>query len=361
MDIPVIANKLSSLTGLTLERLPSVKTNTKSAPRKAIGQLVRQEYIPSYQDAPEDLKWLVEGEGDNQIDKNIHIIDLLGVYKSNTNEIILYDLLIKLCSIKLKIDYEILKQIVLVHELSHAITHLGKDNKNNIWEYFDIALTEDKEYFAQIYTYKLFEKDGNISTINAMDKLSETQLDIYQTYKNSIDTDIVEINKNLIAIRKKIPSGYEQYPEALNTKWIIKFDNLQKYEKYIGHASFHGDINHPGPKSIYKTVSEGTKFEITNRKIVISSYDYSPSSNQFSIGPSLDVYKLIADNQSEIIKSTITDISKKPIFSITIDNKEYYFNISEHFAQKLFDGVVSIIEEEYPVLAKVLRKYRQDF
>lgn len=360
MKITEITAKLSSLTELTLESLPTVTVNIKSAPRQVIGQLVRQKFVPSYQEAPEDLKWLVKGEGDNSIDETIHVIDLLGVYKSNTNEIILYDLLIRLCSIKLEIDYETLKQIVLIHELSHAITHLGKDSENNIWEHFDIALIEDKEYFAQIYTYKLLAEDNYTSALEVLNKLTETQIEVYQTYKKSISNGISEINNDLLIKRKQIPLGYELYPIALNTKWKIKFDNLQKYESYVGHASFHGDRTHPGPKSIYKTITEGTKFEITFKKISISSYDYSPSSNQFSIKASIEAYKIIEDNRDKIKKIAIPENQNKPIFCITIHEKDFFLNIRDVSTLEIFKNVINVIKLDYPVLANVLSKYQQE-
>lgn len=85
------------------------------------------------------MKWLVEGEGDCQPDPSIHIIDLLGVYQNRNNKVILYDLLIKLCSLKLEIDYEGPWTIAMLHELSHAVTHRGLDSNDRIWEFFDIA------------------------------------------------------------------------------------------------------------------------------------------------------------------------------------------------------------------------------
>jgi hypothetical protein len=99
MNATEMINDLSALMELQLKESPSIKINTTSAPRSLIGQLVRQQYIPSHQNAPDDSKWLVEGEGDCQPvpDTTIHIIDLLGLYDSRNNTIILYDLLIRLC------------------------------------------------------------------------------------------------------------------------------------------------------------------------------------------------------------------------------------------------------------------------
>ena len=204
-----LMKSLSILMGLQVNDLPSIEINQKSAPRRLIGQLVQQNYIPSYQTAPDDLKWLVEGEGDCQPDTSIHIIDLLGVYDSGKNKIILYDLLIKLCSLQLNLDHEGLKTIVMIHELSHAITHRGIDSDKKIWEYFDIAAPDTTEYFAQIYTYKKLLRDNNKLCLKIMDRLSETQSGVYQSYKESIAKPIDAINEELYKARRMIPVGFE--------------------------------------------------------------------------------------------------------------------------------------------------------
>ena len=157
MNTTELTDELGSLMELKLEKLPSVQTDQTSAPRRLIDQLVRQNYIPSYRNAPDDLKWLVEGRGDCEPGPSIHIIDLLGIYQSRNNKVILYDLLIRLCALQLKVDYEGLRRIVLLHELSHAVTHRGLDSDDKIWECFDVADKEAKEYFAQIYTYKFLQ------------------------------------------------------------------------------------------------------------------------------------------------------------------------------------------------------------
>ena len=337
--------------------LPAVEINKKSAPYRLIGQLARQNYIPSYQDAPHDLKWLVEGEGDCQPDPSIHIIDLLGVYQSKDNKIILYDLLIQLCALHLGIDSADLRRIVLLHELSHAVTHRGLDSDNRIWECFDIADKEAKEYFAQIYTYK-FLQDTDQSCLAIMDKLSEVQPDVYQTYRESTDTDVTMINQEFLKARRVVPNGFELYPELLKEKWEIHFDNLVEHETYVGHSSFHGDPRHPGPKSIFRTETEGTQFSITANRINIKSYDYRPSSNEFSVESTLRVYCLILDHMDEIKQESDNQRDEEPLFYIVFDDGQYYLNLANPFACALWTDIVAIIEHDYPVLSQVLRGYK---
>ena len=265
MNTTELTNELASLMELRPGELPSVEIKKKSTPHRLIGQLVRQNYIPSYQDAPDDLKWLVEGEGDCEPDPSIHIVDLLGVYQSGKNKVILYDLLIQLCALKLGVDYAGLRRIVLLHELSHAVTHRGLDSNDRIWECFDIADKESKEYFAQIYPYKLLQNTEQ-SYLTIMNKLSEVQPSVYQTYQKSIDTDVNMINGELLAARNAVPDGFETYPLALlRENWEVHFDNLQRYRtpKLVMY------VLGQNTRQQYETINEGTQFSITAQKIRI--------------------------------------------------------------------------------------------
>ena len=358
MSATELTNELASLMGLQLGELPSIEMNQKSAPRRLIGQLVRQNYIPSYQNAPDDLKWLVKGEGDCQPDPSIHIIDLLGVYQSRNNKVILYDLLIKLCALQLEVDYEGLKRVVLLHELSHAVTHRGLDPNDRIWECFDVASRDAKEYFAQIYTYKFLQGSAQ-SCLAIMNRLSEVQPKVYQTYRESINKDVYIINKELLEARGTIPDGFELYPELLNEEWEIHFDNLAKYQVYAGHSSFHGDhLRHPGPKSIYKTETEGTAFSITANKIRIRSYDYRPSSDEFSVESTLRAYRLILDNLDAIRKQSTNNKTQSPLFYVVFGSSTYHLNLTDSFAHNLWNTIIAIIADDYPVLSRVLKGYK---
>lgn len=187
-----------------------------------------------------------------------------------------------------------------------------------------------------------------------MNKLSETQPNVYQTYRESIDTEIELINKELLKSRLVIPEGFELYPKLLKEKWAIHFNNLMKYEVYVGHDSFSGG----GPKSIYRTKTEGTKFSITAGKIDISSYDYNPSSNEFSVESTLSVYYLIQKHLDKIKKESFKKQDGKPLFYISLDDVQYYLNLTNNtFASEFWIKIVDIIESDRPVLSKVLKGY----
>jgi len=353
---------LCYLMGLQLQEEPSIEINTKSAPRRLIGQLVRQKYIPSYQTAPDDLKWLVKGEGDCQPVTSIHIIDLLGIYDSRKNKIIIYDLLIKLCSVQLKFDYEGLKAIVMLHELSHAITHRGVDSKGQIWEYFDIAVMDVKEHFAQIYTYKQILQDGNDLLLDIMNELSKAQPSIYQSYKSVKDHNIEKINKDLLEARLIVPSGFETYPEAVNRHWEVIFNNLQKFrEPYsweVGPNPLPLDFMHPPPR---KLVTKGTEFRIIAGKIKIRSYDYSPSSDELPSVSTCEIYKSISMHEGDVKKKALSNKTDMPFFNIIIDGTGHYLDLKDPFVFGLWKEIVTIISKTYPALGKVLTGYGKEF
>ena len=350
MNTTELINELASLMGLRPGELPSVEIDKKSAPSHLIGQLVRQNYVPSYSDAPDALKRLVEGAGDCQPDPSIHIIDLLGVYQSGNNKVILYDLLIQLCALQLEVDYEGLWRIVLLHELSHAVTHRGLDSDGRIWECFNIADKEMKEYFAQIYTYK-FLQDTEQSYLAIMNKLAEVQPGAYQTYLESIDIDLNMINEELLAARYAVPDGFEAYPLALLEKnWEVHFDNLARYRSPLFTTSLQPQ---------YETISEGTQFSITVNKINIKkSYDYRPSSNEFSDESTLQVYKLILNHLDEIKEKPTNNETQKPLFYVVFGTCRYYLNLEDSFAHHLWNEIVTVIGHEYPVLSTVLAGYK---
>jgi hypothetical protein len=121
------------------------------------------------------------------------ILDLLGAYFSDTKQVILYPQLIEIVASKYKIPRDVLYEIVIYHEAAHAATHLGRDNHGRIWDSFDYAGTDDKEYFAQIYTYLLLLQNKSTDAIAAMERLSRCQPSKYKTYLDHINDNISDI------------------------------------------------------------------------------------------------------------------------------------------------------------------------
>ena len=84
--------------------------------------------------------------------------DLLGVYFPKKGKIIIYETLCLLTARELHVSPEVLVNVVLAHEEAHAVTHLGVDGDSKIWEYFTSASNRDKELYAQLYPWLIFEE-----------------------------------------------------------------------------------------------------------------------------------------------------------------------------------------------------------
>ncbi len=84
------------------------------------------------------------------------ITDVLGAYDSVEKHITIYVNLIEITAKLLSVDYQTLYEVVLAHEISHAITHLSYDENGSIWEWFDLATSESKELLAQLLPHILF-------------------------------------------------------------------------------------------------------------------------------------------------------------------------------------------------------------
>jgi hypothetical protein len=83
--------------------------------------------------------------------------DILGAYFFNHPKIELYYIVIGIMAAMLDVSPESLTVVVLIHELTHAYTHLGKDIDGSRWEtkFFKETDLQIVEGFAQFYTMTL--------------------------------------------------------------------------------------------------------------------------------------------------------------------------------------------------------------
>ena len=330
--------KLAELMELRLpEKSPKVEVDEES-----IAHLCKIERILKNKDEDEEIH-----------KKRISIIDLLGVYIPRQNKIILYRRLINLTFDKLCIKFpelefgaglpfgpwpgpEALERIVLLHEISHAVTHRGLDEEGNIWTFFEVADDDIVEYFAQIYPYKLLKKEKQWYLLELMNKLADLQPSIYQRYKNSINLNISQINAQLRKERKKGHPKYSIYHQALKKKWAISF----------GYS--------------------GIEFKITADRIdifcdegVIGVKDYSPSSNALSLTQTCRLFELLC-NKFETLRHY--DLSSRSLrvgkshLSVTLDGKELQLSLKDDPVNDFFREVLDILRESHPILAESTSK-----
>lgn len=303
--------------GLRRGEPPSVVIDSTSAPRRAIGQLVRRGFAPRYEDAPEDLKWLVKGGGDVRPDETTSVEDLLGVYESDENRVVVYDLLVRLCAFQLKIDPEALRQVVLTHELAHAATHRGRDDDDRIWTHFRGSDPGVKEYFAQAYTRRALDAEGAAAAVEAMERLADAQRPIYQRYRASCGESLEFVNDELQLARRHVPPGLELYAKAAKGDWSIFFDNRRVYRK-MEHVMYLMTANHV-PDYPSRMVREGSWFRLSVDTLEVVSHDYRPSGTRFSSRATCAAFRLLRDGREQIVCAAHPSADEFPNFVVTLE------------------------------------------
>lgn len=225
----LITQSLNQITGLEAPTVPvSVSLET---PRHIVAVLKRD--YKTEVDLSEPLSDEEEAYELSNYPALINILDLMGVYKHDYGDnaekscIILYDEVIWTVARENDLPFSVLKHKVLIHETAHAVTHLGRDSQGEIWKNFASASTDDKEFFAQIYTYLLFKAatmgddlKGYLPLMNSnhpdiwprdfynpsfyiesMEKLSQTQPEQYKTWIPEKNQAPEVINSRLRAVR----------------------------------------------------------------------------------------------------------------------------------------------------------------
>ena len=144
-----------------------------------------------------------------QYPSEISIVDVLGEYYSDTKTIVIYD---KLCEIAanvlkdaIRVDAEMLKQVVEIHEIAHAVTHIGRDADDGIWEYFELAGSEVKEFFAQAYSMKYYQSKNDEIHMKILAELSKHQDDRYNLWQEWTDRPLNGLNDKLLEARRTRP------------------------------------------------------------------------------------------------------------------------------------------------------------
>ena len=135
-------------------------------------------------------------------------IDILGLYFPEEKKIIIYETMCLLAARELGVREEALINVVLAHEEAHAVTHLGVDRDEEIWEYFTSAFRRDTELYAQLYPYLIFEDPS--PERDAFLRLNTKQPLIYTQWEKQKDLDIAVINKEFYRIRHQIPDNPEE-------------------------------------------------------------------------------------------------------------------------------------------------------
>ncbi len=138
------------------------------------------------------------------VDKSI--TDLLGDYFPEERKIVIYTGVCEATADALAIPYNALEHVVVTHEISHAVTHVGEEGFRGsgvFWEWYPYADLWDKELFAQLYPFFYFSREGSEELLDIFCKLSANQLPIYNSWQLYRHTPITEVNRLLSLTRQK--------------------------------------------------------------------------------------------------------------------------------------------------------------
>ncbi len=130
--------------------------------------LIREEMLRSFHLHPKRTD-AQQTSGEKEVPRTfpetLSVADIFGEYDPDKRQITIYTKMIQFAVETMgdkDIDFDSLKNVILFHEVTHAVTHIGKDEENRIWGNFKSAPSDDKELFAQIYPYYLFK---NVDTL----------------------------------------------------------------------------------------------------------------------------------------------------------------------------------------------------
>jgi hypothetical protein len=132
--------------------------------------------------------------------------DLLGDYLPGERKIVIYRKVCESTAELLGIPYDVLERLVALHEITHAVTHLGEEGfpgSGIIWELYPYADLWDRELFAQIYPLFHSAQNNDRATLDVFRMLSMNQLAIYNSWQIYQHIPLREINKLLSLTRLK--------------------------------------------------------------------------------------------------------------------------------------------------------------
>jgi len=219
-----ISEKIATLAGLEFNERVLVRYDSSTLKRESV-QILFNAGLCTDSDAEQ---WdLHQDESKTNFPIENSIMDTFGEYYPNKREnlhshakkeIVIYEKMCQLAASAMNVDVEVLKEVVIAHEIAHAVTHLGKDNDGRIWEHFGNAETEDQELFAQIYPLLYFKESGNSEALEVFRKLAKHQDTRYNSWRSYETKLLSKINEALHQARSKPPF----------TGWQGKTSNYKK-------------------------------------------------------------------------------------------------------------------------------------
>jgi cellulose biosynthesis protein BcsQ len=135
--------------------------------------------------------------------------NLLALYEPGSGRLTLYTKVIDGCARVLGIDRRALANVVLLHEMVHALTHLGRDLDGRRWEEFALPSSRDPafrpsalhEALAQFFALRLLTRLDDTALLAAFERLSDHQPPEYQAWRKMREAPAESVRKILLRAR----------------------------------------------------------------------------------------------------------------------------------------------------------------
>jgi len=206
--------------GYMLSPLPKIYLSLETPPLFVAYPELEEERIEAYPDFDENGDEREPKKGKPRIPRNrerkrseyINIEEVLGCYVPNP-KIILYQRGLKWVAKKYNLDEELLREVVLIHEIGHWVTHLLPKFESPFWptELYKLTSTEVHEGWAQLITWWIVNEIGG-EMKNVFENLNKLQSQPYHVYEKLTSYSINSVVKSLVMLRQlRWPAGMDDW------------------------------------------------------------------------------------------------------------------------------------------------------
>jgi len=181
--------------------------------------------------------------------------DILGSYKSigKNGRVTLYYEPIAIFADILGVSISSLTTVVLIHELAHGYTHLGKDKEDSDWDTSNFFSVENRgvaEGLAQYYTDIISETLGDredVSIHYAYLRLRRKQAGLYRIHDKWVEQFSPEVVRDaLVKFRRNNQKGLDEFVEKLlSEKEALKSSSRPLHPRVEEDIAQNGNLIDP--------------------------------------------------------------------------------------------------------------------
>jgi len=196
--------------GYMLYPLPQIYLSLETPPLFVAYPELEEEQIED--ERPEEREPRIPRNRERGRPETISIEEVLGCYIPNP-EIILYQRGLRWCARRNNFDEELLRGVVLIHEIGHWVTHLLPKTEAPFWstELYRLTSTEVKEGWAQLITWWIVDEIGG-EIKEVFEKLNMLQSHPYRVYEQFKSASVNSVINSLEMLRQlRWPAGINDW------------------------------------------------------------------------------------------------------------------------------------------------------